>query len=789
MEHYAHTVPDGRGGTNPDRTTWQPLTAHLANVAEAAAHALSGTGLSGIARLAGERHDLGKFSEAFQRRLNACASVGGEDASSEGDRVDHSTAGASQMILDLYARYGEHLFEVPTPQLAVAFAIAFHHGGLRDRESLRSRMAKEVDRRQSGEPTLLDLALAGGVPDRLRTIPALPLPTLVAERPSGDARLRAFEFAIRMVFSALSDADFLDTEAHMNPRASKSRLDVPDDALASLRRSVDDFLDRKTEKAPPTPVNEVRRKVLDACRTAATNPPGLFTLSVPTGGGKTLSSLAFALRHAESHGLQRIIVVIPYTSIIDQTASVYRTWLKESGIANAEEWLIEHHSNLAVERDTVLNRLASENWDAPLIVTTTVQLFESLHGRTSAACRKLHRLTRSVVILDEVQTLPPALLQNCLDVLGYLVRDYGSTVVLCTATQPAIVDDVKKPGGIEKIEGLATLTGRAPIEINTAHAEHYHILNRRVRFQWRDATGRAERWNWEDLVCRAAAHPRALLVVNTRRDSRALYERFAAKGLPARHLSALLCPQHRRDELHRIRVALASNDRCVVVSTQLVEAGVDLDFPIVFRAVTGLDSIAQAAGRCNREGRRAEPGEVIVFEPTEGSRTSPTVSLAAEVTREQLSEETEPNLDDPAVFIRYFRHFYSRQSTEAKGIRALRAELAYEEVSATFRLIDDSFIEPVVVRYRGIDEALAAFRDESRRVRDRLRSLQPFVVNAPRRVVEGLQAMGAIEEIEFGVRLCAERLVLGSGRTVYDSVLGLCMDVDAERDAGAALIG
>jgi CRISPR-associated endonuclease/helicase Cas3 len=351
-------------------------------------------------------------------------------------------------------------------------------------------------------------------------------------------------------------------------------------------------MEEKTAQAPPTPVNVIRKEVLTACREAARDAAGLYSLTVPTGGGKTLSGLAFALEHAVRHGKSRIVYVIAYTSIIEQTAQVL------SEIFGPEN-VVEHHSNLAPERETERSRLASENWDAPILVTTNVQFFESLYAARSSRCRKLHNLVNSVVILDEAQLLPPELLTPCVDVLNHLTRHYGVTVLLSTATQPAL-------------PGLDPAREIVPDKIRL-----YETL-KRTEIRFPDSL--QEPTDWETVAEELRRHEQALCVVNTRRDC---YDLFRLMPEGTIHLSALMCGEHRSQVIAEIKRHLKEGAPCRVISTQLVEGGVDLDFPVVYRALAGLDSIAQAAGRCNREGRlnaEGRLGVVRVFVPPKPRR-------------------------------------------------------------------------------------------------------------------------------------------------------------------------
>ena len=404
------------------------------------------------------------------------------------------------------------------------------------------------------------------------------------------------ELFLRFLFSALVDADYLDTEAHFDPGRSRLRYRPVDlEALAESFWKEQDKLSGHDQ----SPVNLARHEIYQFCLAAAECPPGIFRLTVPTGGGKTLSGMAFALRHALKYQKHRIIVAIPYTSIIDQTAQVYRRIF-------GDENILEHHSAVTPREDEdhfvqqQWTRLAAENWDAPIVVTTTVQLFESLFANRPAACRKLHNLAQSIIILDEVQTLPTGLLAPILEVVQQLVDHYGVTVVLSTATQPSLVDS-----GSPYLKGL-----RGEIrEIVPDPARYFQAL-KRVSY---DCPGEA--WSWERVAQEMAAEPQCLAVVNTKKDALALLD--ALNDPEALHLSTLLCMAHRRKVMEGIKVRLATGQPCRVVATQVVEAGVDLDFPVVLRAMGPLDRIVQAAGRCNREGRLSQ-GRVIIFQPAEG---------------------------------------------------------------------------------------------------------------------------------------------------------------------------
>jgi CRISPR-associated endonuclease/helicase Cas3 len=580
-------------------------------------------------RLLGLWHDLGKYSEAFQDYL--CASAGVDDVhhSEVVGRVDHSTAGAKHA-----ARFG-------FAGRLLAYCIAGHHAGLPDDDGgdagLSCRLEKPI------EP--IDAA-----PAALLAIAGVPLPKLKLD---GNRTRGAFALAFwtRMLFSCLVDADFLATEWFMNPEraAQRPKLAV---TPAELLARVDHHLDQMQREAPDTVVNRRRREVLAACRAKANLAPGLFSLNVPTGGGKTFSSLGFALAHAVAHGLRRVVYAIPFTSIIEQTADVFR-----GALGDLRSEVLEHHSNLELddpERQSIRSRLAAENFDAPLIVTTNVQLFESLFASRPSRCRKLHRLARSVIILDEAQTLPPKLLAPTLAALEELVRNYDATVVVCTATQPAVERRDGFPIGLQGIRPIVDEPQALHDALRRTHLQNAGIISE------------------QDVIQRLRAERQVLCIVNSRRHAAELYKQLDDPG--ALHLSASMCARHRSMVLRLIRRKLRRGLTCRVISTQVIEAGVDVDFPAVFRAVAGLDSIAQAAGRCNREGAlmgddgRLCPGRVVVFDYD--TTRYPTDSLIARSAQTfcEVAPDHAHDLLSPAAIDAYFRlHYWQCGGDDGRG--------------------------------------------------------------------------------------------------------------------------
>jgi CRISPR-associated endonuclease/helicase Cas3 len=484
-------------------------------------------------------------------------------------------------------------------------------------------------------------------------------------------------------------------------------------------------------------------------------------LTVPTGGGKTLTSLAFALEHARSHGLQRVVYAIPYTSIIEQTAKVFRDAVGAD--------VLEHHSSVDVDDQDWRSALAAENWDAPLVVTTAVQLFESLFASKRGRCRKLHNLARSVIILDEAQLLPPSLLEPILSVLRALVDRFGVTVVLCTATQPALADHERQDG--THFKGLAGVRELAGDPLDLARRLE------RVTVEW--PTPHQERLDWSEVADQLAVEPQVLCVVNTRQDARAL-----ASLIPdAVQLTALMCAEHRSEVLARAHARLKDGAEIRLVSTQLIEAGVDIDFPVVWRAMAGLDSIAQAAGRCNREGRR-ERGHVRVFLPP---RTAPSGHLrqGEQATRSLLDLACGDGLLSPDGYQRYFELLYGAQETLDKHgvlplltLDAREARFSFRTAASQFQMIEEEGATTVFVPYkRG-----AALIEDLRRAtvfgttdRRLMRRLQRYTVTLRRSEVMELDRVHGLERLSDDIAVVHQDFYIETGVAVLgrDYSIGL----------------
>lgn len=672
--------------------------------------------------LAGLWHDLGKYKADFQSYIRNASGFDRDEADEGGPgKVDHTTAGAIHAV----ERLGP-------PGRILAYLIAGHHSGLPDwyKEDAPGRSLGErlADRQH------LAASLQGAPPPSV--LDGAPLTTIPCGGGLGNGEHA--HLWVRMLFSCLVDADFLDTEAYMDPSRSSTRQTGGPD-LAKLKHRFDAHMTAKQADAPPSLINEQRRLILEDCRRGAESRPGLFSLTVPTGGGKTLASVGFALEHALRFQKRRIIIAIPYTSIIEQTAEVLRAVF-------GDEAVVEHHSNLDPERETRASKLATENWDAPIIVTTNVQLFESLYAARTSAGRKVHNLVDSVVILDEAQMLPPEFLQPILSALRGLTTHFGVSAVLCTATQPALVGRI---GGA----GRAAFDGLSNVMELVRDPDRLSQMLRRVDLTARDVEAPA---TWEGLAAELSRERQVLCIVNTRKDCRDLHSLMPEGTV---HLSALMCGEHRSRVIREIKERLRRGDETRVVSTQLVEAGVDLDFPVVFRAMAGLDSIAQAAGRCNREGRlpNGQLGRVVVFAPP---RPAPLGLLrrGEDACREMF--RTNPELVtslSPTAFRSYFQNFYGRvERFDAKDITNLltansrQFHFQFRTAAQRFRLVDDQGQKPIIVWYEGTSFDSRKLLDELRYAgphRALMRRLQRATVNVPERVWRELVEKGAVEEI------------------------------------------
>jgi CRISPR-associated endonuclease/helicase Cas3 len=719
------------------------LTEHILRVAEMAREFAEPFQAGEIAYFLGLLHDLGKFKTEFQQYLIDCyeAAKKGKSGPLPGT-APHKQAGALAAIQLLEKGWGELL----------AIALHGHHSGMKNQKDLLTALREKTNLEEV--QALLERAKA--VRETLE-----PLPPTLAPLKSFEGDVEGLEMTLRMIYSCLVDADALDTEAHNDPQAASLRAAAELPALQELletliRRQEADFLGKTGA------VNDVRKEVYDACLTAAEQASGFFELTVPTGGGKTRSSLAFALSHAARHNLKRVIYAIPYTSIVDQTAGVFRSLFgEETGI------VLEHHSAIDWRKqqadDKQWQRLTAQNWDAPLIVTTTVQLFESLFSNRPSACRKLHRLAGSVVVLDEAQCLPLKQMAPIRSALKTLVDHFGTTVVFCTATQPA--HDQEAP----YLVGLST----RPILAEPERKLQFNTL-RRVRYRFEP-----EPWDWPQVAAEMRRKQNACLcVVNTRRQALDLLTLLDPDGKAEDilHLSTLLCGRHRQETLQAIHRRLAEDARMLLVSTQVIEAGVDLDFPRALRAIGPLERIIQAAGRCNREGQRPrDESEVVIFTPSDGASPRGHYRMALAKTTQLFEANPEIDLDDPEFVTAYFRKLYADVAIDAKqigkDIQTARQHFRYEEVAQKMRLIEQDTVSVLTAAYA--PEEAQAILSEARSRGQMTRALwqraQPLSVSLFTHDVDKAKAQGHIEEIVPG-------LLLWKGS--YDSKRGIPLDQD-----------
>jgi CRISPR-associated endonuclease/helicase Cas3 len=731
---YAHSL-----GESP-KTLWQPLSAHLTAVSDLSAKRGSKFGAQRAAALAGLLHDLGKYTREFQARLEG------------GERVDHATAGARE-IMELAKRPNDCcIAEI------VAHAIAGHHAGLPDSVGVGdASLAARLKRRL---PPLDPIWR-----EEISPVAESLTPAFFGQCKDKDKLPYQMAFFGRMLFSSLVDADFRDTEAfYAAAKGETIARDWPHlpKIVEGLIAQFDLHMTEKRASAQETQINALRDEILEHVRSRARESRGLFTLSVPTGGGKTLASLAFALEHAKLHGLERIVYAIPFTSIIDQTAAIFREVL-------GDDVVLEHHSSIDEGRLSAREageklRLAMEDWAAPVVVTTNVQLFESLHSNRPSRCRRLHNLANAVIILDEAQTIPLHVLRPCLSALDELARNYGTSIVLCTATQPAVAAP-DFPCGL----ALGPERELAP------DPPRLHEKLKRVRLEHL-----GERTD-DELIAALAGEGQGLVIVNSRAHALALYRKAKDAGLDGVvHLTTRQHAAHRRRILEDVRARLRSDAPCRLIATSLVEAGVDLDFPRVWRAEAGLDQIAQAAGRCNREGRRSiEESVVSVFRSTEHNTPREIAQLAGDMGR-MMGKHAD--LLSPDAMCDYFGEVYWRKGDALDKHKVLEAwrisrsprgthmapSFDYRTVAENFRMIESGLAPVIVAIEKPAQDALAALRG-GLPPGAAARRLQSYIVQVPPKARDLLVRNGhVVFEKQFGDQFA----VLGTV-SLYSGEVGL----------------
>ena len=704
-------------GATDEHPEGQSIEAHLKGTGELAETFAAEFGAAANGKLCGLAHDIGKYSDEFQLRLRG------------GKKVDHATAGAIEC------------FKIKAAFEAVC--VIGHHSGLpnvghKDADTTESQTF--FGRKLRAEQ--------GGIPDYRKNWNghiALPQDYF---RPSG--RGFATAFYIRMLYSCLVDADYIDTETFMNGDAGRGNYEP----LSALCDKLTAYISKWNN--PTREIDILRQKILNSCIEKASAPRGIFSLTVPTGGGKTVASMAFALNHAVANSMKRIIYVIPYTSIIEQNAKVFRDIL-------GQENVVEHHSQVSYELSENADELeyrsalATENWDAPVIVTTAVQFFESLYANRSSKCRKLHNIANSVIIFDEAQMIPSNNLRPCVAAIAELVRAYNATAVLCTATQPAIdgmlLEYSKKESVVELCPDVDGMFEKF----------------RRTSFE------KEGRLATDELVSRLESQQQVLCIVNTRKFAQEVYEALPSEG--RFHLSTLMCPVHRKQKLDEIRERLKSGKTCRVVSTSLIEAGVDVDFPRVFREMAGLDSILQAAGRCNREGkRRAESSIVTVFESE--NKVNKLIAVNRDAAEEAVRDWIQPNnIQTIECYFKAYRDLL-RNDDKSEIMKAIKegisgCQLPFKQIAERFRLIDENTFTVYISVGEG-KELISRLR-EGERSRELYRKAGMYSVSIYENHFNALINAGAAEP--FG-----DDAAILTDLSLYSDEKGLATDV---RDGSA----
>jgi CRISPR-associated endonuclease/helicase Cas3 len=651
---------------------WQSMLEHGSEVSRLAQQHAKPFGDEEKAELAGILHDIGKYGDLFQRRLHGLESG-----------LDHWSPGAHIALLEYRS-------------IAIALAIQGHHIGLQSgaANGLKEMRLEDIEK---NHPRGLRLSETDVVLLKKRlTDDGVILPSTPTHKPVLPASA-AEMLETRMLFSSLVDADFLDTERTMN-RGKPDFVPRPKTPALNATRALE-ILEQRLEELNsdlniPQKTRNLRASLATTSQKAALNPARVFTLTAPTGTGKTLAMLRFALTRAtKDKRTRRIIIVLPFLTILDQTVDIYRKLFAEFG----EHYVLEHHSLTGIRKSETSGdeqatsdkekRLLTENWDAPIVITTNVQFLESLHANRPSACRKLHNIAESIVLFDEVQTLPVNLAIPTLKTLAKLATEkYGVTVVFATATQPAF-DTLHTE--VQKGEPFGL--GWQPTEIVPNQAELFSQA-KRVKSVWKTRNSTP----WSSVLEWLERDQQALCIVNLKRHAYALARlAIQAELKNIYHVSTALCPEHRRAILKQVIADLQANKPCCVIATQCVEAGVDLDFPNVYRAIAPLDAIAQAAGRCNRNDARAEKGLLTVFIPESEAYPSKSYQQATELTRIQLGD-SQLDLDNPETYRRYYSSLYAIQNITDPELEGFIKSQNYKEFAEAYRLIENDAVNVVV---------------------------------------------------------------------------------------------
>lgn len=720
---------------NPNNGEWviQSNEEHSFGVATRASGFARDFGMSSWGRILGILHDKGKESAAFQQHIKKASGFAPE-IKVKGNYHHAYIGGYIARIL-----YGK------SADIFIVNQLVSHHSGLHDTDELNNCLEQAI-------PPEIDQYVQ----------------KIQLSRPPFKLEANDFHHLARMLFSCLVDADYLDTEAFMDRESSELR--GHHSSLLSLLSKLEKHLNALKECAEDTPVNQVRRQVQEESLKKSASPVGFYSLTVPTGGGKTLSSLLWAMRHAIHNGQKRIVIAIPYTSIIMQTAETLR---KIFGSAN----VLEHHSNFVMKQEDAKKtineedeeenynalserlRLATENWDYPIIVTTNVQLFESMFSNKPSKCRKLHNLVNSVIILDEVQTLPTDYLKPIVDSLKSYNKLFKTSILFTTASQPVLSGPIEGCNQKASFEGIAKVTEIIPKELKL------HDKLRRVKLEI-DNEGKT----YDEVAQMLCRHKRVLCIVNSRKDARELYKRLPQEGITL-HLSKMMCPAHIAQTIEQMKTALKDDSYEIirVVSTQLVEAGVDIDFPVVYRQEAGLDSILQAAGRCNREGKN---GVCTTYVFSLSKVHLLPVGEISDANEARLGMTGVSDWFAPATMTEYFRQLYCRkESFDEKGMKKYlyhpKDKIAFATAAKKFQLIENKGKDVIVCWANSMDLVQELLqKGPSYRL---MKNLSHYCVNIYKEDFESLQQMGEVKEIYEGIYVVEYK-------TQYDEHIGLRTD-------------
>lgn len=705
MEYIAHT----RNGEN------QTLKNHLLGTAQLTSKFADKFGKSDWGYCCGLLHDIGKYSDDFQSKIRGA-----------NKKVDHSTAGMKLCL----EKNGLYSF--------LSYCIAGHHTGLPDYGSCNN-CSKDPTIKGRNEKKICDYQ------SYKNEIEIPELKTNPIDLDNTNNPYYTLSVFIRMLYSCLVDADYLDTESFMTNGYVERN---PGENIESLLDNLEKYVSKWLDNSDVDTVNGRRTEILKNCFKEGESNKGMFKLTVPTGGGKTLSSLAFALKHAKENNMDRVIYVIPYTSIIEQNAEVFRSIFGRKNV-------LENHCNVEYEDDVddiKGLKLAAENWDKPIIVTTNVQFFESLYSNKSSKCRKLHNIVNSVIIFDEVQMLPTDYLKPCLAILEELVINYGSSIVLCTATQPTL------DKYFTRIKNIKELCPR---------------IEEQFKFFKRTKIIDVGKVSETELIDNLSNEMQVLCIVNTKKRAQRIYKELTGDGIY--HLSTSMCPKHRKQRLEEIRNRLKKHERCVVISTSLVEAGVDLDFKTVYRQIAGIDSIVQASGRCNREGRNSINESIVKVFQFNDRENVPSQRQQIDITKTLLSYGYD--LSDSKTIDAYFEYLYHLREDEfdKKDIMESFSSKYYEfaSVGKRFKLIEEN-TKTIFIRYDDKAEDLLYRIKNYGFSKSLMRIASQYTVNVYENTFDKLYGLGMIKPISEDINDFYELV----NEDTYQYDIGLDLNID-----------